>query len=283
MRLTKGLIDKIIQCKCSRTDIKIIFYLLLSQQENGCSYNVYSTALCNELGIVQPTFSRRLKKLTQNGIIKKCTGAGKGYYHITLSDYSDYTEGHYITIHREIFSEDFFKLKATEIYTMLQILLRDRDNQNKIECNESTIAKYANIRPDNKRAIKRIVKSLKNLLCHSTPVLNVESCQGNTERKHIFKVLQGGKNTTSTQNYTHQKYKMQAFLNRYKIKYSKKDLTDLIQLGCQYSNYVAIVNAMVREVCLNHKAVKGAIIRSLIEERITKLQGRTSSLFAPLR
>lgn len=281
MRLSNALNRQIIEQKCSRTDIKIILFLLSVQQEDGCCYNVHSTSLCEELHINQPTYCRRIKSLEHKGILS-IREAGKGFNHITVNYSKDYQEGHYINIHREIFGEDFFSLKATEMYAVLRLMERNRDNFNELKCSEQTLADYAGISPQNKRVIKRIVRNIASFFTKGKKVFDVRSYKSGYRMIHVFQLLLNGRRVDTYESTVQQTHKFKSFLKRHKVNYSPKQFEDLLYIGNSFREHIGLVNQVVKEITLQYGEVNCAVIHHKIKQLLANSMKANQGEFVPL-
>lgn len=269
MKLSQDIIKAMAQNKVSSTDVRIIMYICRIMQSNGCAYNVNSREVSNLLNINITTFYRRLKFLSNRGLISYVK-IKNGYYNITLS-YSDYTDGdssyaNYVNINYHPFGDEFNSLKATEMLTVLQLALRNRDC-NGLHCSTKTIASYANISPKNRQVISRIVENIKNIKYKSKSLFTVRTYK-NKKCQNVHQFFFSGKSHLGGfEKVARQRHMFTSFLKKNNYKYTNKDIDDLIQMDNQYKNWQAVYKSKIRESLDRLGILKCDYIRkSMIQE-----------------
>ena len=287
MKISSTLIHNLISHTCSKTEINLIFYIAQFQLENGFIPNIFYKEAIKQLHINPTTFYRTLYKLSCKGIIQYDIANKYGYYNITLlnNDFSnkDFSQG-YININRDLFfTQDFFKMKASEKYVFLRLMLRNQDNLNEIKLSDESIAQYAQVNSKNKRLITRIINTLKEFTSMGHRVLEVFTHSRATKNINFFRLLITSKRHLS-ETEVMQRHMFVNFCKKYNISYSNADIEDLIQMDNQYKSYNQLYKNIVRDILLQYKEVKCSVIRSIVDPAANRLSLATFSTgpFVPL-
>lgn len=279
MKLSSAVINKLVSLCCSKLEINLIIYLARFQMDNGFIPNLYYKDIISFLDCNTSTFYRLLYKLESKGIISYNISEKYGYYNITIldNDFSDkeFIGKKYINVNKWVLGDDFFKLKATSMYAILKILLRDNGKQNEIKVSDKYLADYANISEKNKKIIERILNNIKELKCaDNNNIFNVFSDNRRNGNVHFFIVKYNPSMYDSETKYM-QNGMFKRFCNKNKVTYSKQDMNDLIQMDNQYKWCNKYYKDVVKEVCLYYGEVVAKVIRKKMDGIVNAIASNT--------
>lgn len=285
MKLSHTLIHKMIRAKCTKTDFNLIFTIAHYQFDNGLIPNLYYKDIIKELGINTSTYYRSLHRLEERGILTyDISERVYGYHNIKLLD-NDYTQlkdihsNKYLHVgHVFLESEHFYNLKATEKYLLLQLLMRRGDNkkEREIALSDESIASYAQISQKNKPYIKQLVTKMASLKSFGNKLYSVFTKRNRVgtiyTRKtnvHYFTLKHFEKNKYQySENEKRQKLNFIMYCRKYNIKYTDEDISSLCQMDHEYNKFNYTYKNVVKEILRYYKEVKGAIIRTKMDNLI---------------
>jgi hypothetical protein len=251
-KISYQLVDKIIQY-ATGGEIDLILYLARRQNAFGNVRGIYYKDICMELGICKQTFYNALYGLEKKEIIYIDWTNGRDW-NITLIDnvflsYKDFKKG-YLNINRDFLHRaEFRNLKPNEKRLILKLLKVYRTDQN-FKIRLSKLCQWIGV---GKRLLKKYLKRIclffdiqekGEMYCFSFK--NMDFFAGKSEREHrLF-------------------YEIVTFCRRYKVRYTLKDLKDIVVLFGQYAKYK---NRLVRILCdtaLQYKFLQPKMINGII-------------------
>lgn len=245
-KLKLQVIEQMIKMDCTNAEISFMLHIARYQDEDGSVVGVYYKDTMEELGISYQKFY----DLKQSLIEKELISAEKNSYtdwDITILN-NDFTDGDfscgYVSVNKKIFfTEEFKKFKANEKLLAIHLLIVTGAGNRSFRIRKSELfKKYCEMLGVSKRFLRFYLENLKSLfsigieqgLYYITPL------KANLDVQEKGEVI------------AYNRFRLNALLRRFRIKFTDESFNDIFQLLKQYSKYITIMN------------LKTAIMESLI-------------------
>ena len=263
-------LQKIIDLKCTSSEIDILLYMVRYQSSKGSILNLKYNDICKELNISNQTFYNSLRKLEDKKIIYIYDNSNSeyGYYNILIYDNDyDFLEKKdfkgcipYLNTntYNFLYSKKFRDLTGGTKRLILGVLMTLGKFKKKVFSIKS-LRKYAKVKCD--RSIYTFIKTLKNWF--------------NVSREKSNYIISLNENTIEhdekSEKENHIWFKLTNYLHINKIKYTINDLNDTIEMFVKNKydeKYGHMFYEIIHNTCLNHGKLIAPLINSNLQFRI---------------
>lgn len=259
-KLGLPIINKMINRKCTSSEIDFVLYLSRFQNSLGQVRNIYYKDACMALDIAKQTFYNLLQSLEIKGVIK-VSYQNKVTWDIILLDNAfvndkDFKKG-YINTNRDfLFTSEFRDLRPNAKILMLRLIRNFREQQS-IKLKVKTLFEW--VGTTNKSLLFSYLRDIMAWVDMSYK--NGSSIIRFKSNYSFNKASDTGTRVSFINNLVN-------WLNSKKICYTNKDLTDLHTLYNQYKDKWGIFVGALSDSISHFKSLEPANINNLINLRI---------------